>query len=150
AAVGSGAERFFSERFVRVVEAHLDGNRGRLRALAASDDAGGPFGFRAAGTEFALDPQISRRETPNGGVCVPAVRDVTDGRRSDDEQAAQLEHAQAARSEAEQAAEGSRLLAEASRMLSLSLDYELTLGGLARLLAGTLADWCTVDVVDEQ
>ncbi len=40
-------------------------------------------------------------------------------------------------------------LAEASQMLSSSLDYGTTLKNLARLVVPYLADWCTVDIVDE-
>ncbi|HEU0013348.1 MAG TPA: ATP-binding protein [Longimicrobium sp.] len=40
-------------------------------------------------------------------------------------------------------------LAEASRVLASSLDYETTLRSVARLAVPALADWCAVDVVDE-
>jgi len=42
------------------------------------------------------------------------------------------------------------LLAEASRILSTSLDYETTLSQLASISVPGLADWCTVDVLDAQ
>ncbi len=41
-------------------------------------------------------------------------------------------------------------LAEAGSILASSLDYDATLGGVARLAVPTLADWCTVDVVEEE
>jgi PAS domain S-box-containing protein len=40
-------------------------------------------------------------------------------------------------------------LAEASEILSSSLDYHLTLGELARLAVPGLADWCAIDMVGE-
>jgi two-component system cell cycle sensor histidine kinase/response regulator CckA len=40
-------------------------------------------------------------------------------------------------------------LAEASAMLASSLDYRATLAAVARLSVPRLADWCGVDVVDE-
>jgi PAS domain S-box-containing protein len=46
------------------------------------------------------------------------------------------------------AAARQRLLAEASRVLAASLDYEATLADLARLAVPDLADWCTVDMVE--
>ncbi len=46
------------------------------------------------------------------------------------------------------AEEGQRFLAEASIMLSASLDYQTTLENLARLAVPHLADWCAIDVVD--
>jgi PAS domain S-box-containing protein len=45
-----------------------------------------------------------------------------------------------------QAEETARFLAEASRMLGSSLDYETTLANVARLAVPRYADWCTVDM----
>jgi len=42
-----------------------------------------------------------------------------------------------------------QFLAEASVVLSASLDYEQTLANLARLVVERVADWCGVDVMDE-
>ncbi|MFL6255933.1 MAG: PAS domain S-box protein [Pyrinomonadaceae bacterium] len=42
-----------------------------------------------------------------------------------------------------------RFLAEASRVLGSSLDYETTLAGLARLAVEAMADYCLVDLVDD-
>ena len=42
-----------------------------------------------------------------------------------------------------------RFLAEASDVLSSSLDYHETLASVARLAVPTLADWCAVDIVEE-
>jgi PAS domain S-box-containing protein len=42
-----------------------------------------------------------------------------------------------------------RFLADASRVLGSSLDYETTLEGLARLAVAALADYCLIDLVDE-
>ncbi|MBV9787746.1 MAG: response regulator [Chloroflexi bacterium] len=47
-------------------------------------------------------------------------------------------------------AEGAlQFLAEASRMLSNSLDYETTLQSVAQLSVPILADWCAVDILQE-
>ncbi|OUL35507.1 PAS domain S-box protein [Nostoc sp. 106C] len=40
-------------------------------------------------------------------------------------------------------------LAEASGILASSLDYETTLASLAQLIVPEIADWCVVDIVDE-
>jgi PAS domain S-box-containing protein len=40
-------------------------------------------------------------------------------------------------------------LAEASRLLASSLDYQATLTTLAHLAVSTLADWCVVDMLEE-
>jgi len=50
---------------------------------------------------------------------------------------------------AEASSERASLLAEASRLLASSLDYEATLERLARLLVPALADLCVVDVVGD-
>jgi PAS domain S-box-containing protein len=44
---------------------------------------------------------------------------------------------------------GRAFLAEASRVLASSLDYQTTLRTVARLAVPTLADWCGVDVLTE-
>ncbi|HVE66660.1 MAG TPA: GAF domain-containing sensor histidine kinase, partial [Thermoanaerobaculia bacterium] len=44
----------------------------------------------------------------------------------------------------------SAFLAEASSVLASSLDYKATLATVARLAVPGMADWCVVDVVDEQ
>ena len=43
-----------------------------------------------------------------------------------------------------------QFLAEVSVALSASLDYEQTLATVARLVVQNFADWCAVDVMDEQ
>ncbi|HEU0300987.1 MAG TPA: ATP-binding protein [Longimicrobium sp.] len=47
------------------------------------------------------------------------------------------------------AEEARAFLAEASRVLASSLDFQTTLRAVARLAVPTLADWCGVDVVTE-
>src|SRR5205814_1606918 len=51
--------------------------------------------------------------------------------------------------ERRRAEETSRFLASASVELSRSLDYQQTLTKVAQLAVPTLADWCVVDVVDD-
>lgn len=48
-----------------------------------------------------------------------------------------------------QAKSRSDFLAEASAVLSSSLDYQKTLSALARLAVPYLADWCAVDVIED-
>jgi PAS domain S-box-containing protein len=57
---------------------------------------------------------------------------------------------QTARAELEAAQERLAFLAEASRVLSSSLDYEATLSRVAELAVPTLADWAVVDVRNDQ
>lgn len=51
--------------------------------------------------------------------------------------------------ERKQAEERLRFLAEASRILATSLDYTVTLENVARTAVPGIADWCTIDLVDE-
>jgi PAS domain S-box-containing protein len=54
-----------------------------------------------------------------------------------------------AREEAEHSRMQSAFLADAGTALSASLDYEATLAVVARLAVPTIADWCTVDIVND-
>jgi PAS domain S-box-containing protein len=69
--------------------------------------------------------------------------DITERRRAE-EQREQVIRAQVARAEAEAAEKRAAFLAEASTMLSASLDYERTLITISRLAIPTFADWCFV------
>jgi hypothetical protein len=50
--------------------------------------------------------------------------------------------------ERKRAEDAARFLAETSRALSESLDYEVTLERVAHLAVPSLADWCVVDIVE--
>jgi signal transduction histidine kinase len=63
-------------------------------------------------------------------------------------QALLLARERAARAAAEDAERRAAFLAEAGALLSESLDYEETLGRLGRLCVRSLADWCTIDLVE--
>jgi PAS domain S-box-containing protein len=52
--------------------------------------------------------------------------------------------------EQKRAERSQRFLAEASRLLSESLDYEVTLRTVADMAVPDIADWCAVEVVDEE
>jgi PAS domain S-box-containing protein len=77
-----------------------------------------------------------------------SFRDVTARRRAE-EQGRALEREHAARSEAENSQRRASLLAEASRVLSSSFDYQTTLAALVRLAVPTLADYCALDIVKD-
>ena len=51
--------------------------------------------------------------------------------------------------ERKRAEEAQRFLGQASSMFSSSLDYHETLASVARLAVPTLADWCAVDILEE-
>ena len=76
-----------------------------------------------------------------------SFRDVTARRRAD-EQSRALEREQSARAEAENSQKRAALLAEASRVLSASFDYQTTLAALVRLAVPAMADYCALDILE--
>src|SRR3954467_12057378 len=86
-------------------------------------------------------------DVPVGRVW--SFRDVTARRRAE-EQAHALALEQAARAEAENSQRRATLLAEASRVLSASFDYETTLAALVRLAVPDIADYCALDIVEAE
>jgi len=75
-----------------------------------------------------------------------SFRDVT-ARTHAEEQTTALVREQSARAEAENSEKRAALLAEASRVLSASFDYQTTLAALVRLAVPALADYCALDIV---
>ncbi|MRG94302.1 GAF domain-containing protein [Polyangium spumosum] len=78
------------------------------------------------------------------GVC----RDISERKRAEEERT-RLIREQIARAEAEDAARRSSFLAEASALLSSSLDYEATLEKIVRLVVPTMATYAMLDVASE-
>ena len=74
--------------------------------------------------------------------------EVTVRKRLEAARAALLTHEAAARTAAEEAGRRAAVLAEATAMLSTSLDHETTLASLARLAASAIADGCVVHVTE--
>ena len=77
-----------------------------------------------------------------------SLRDITD-RKKAEQRAHRLVLEQASRERAEEANRRSRFLAEASAALDASLDLDTTLSELARLIVPRLADWCVIELVEE-
>ena len=81
--------------------------------------------------------------------CISVVEDISERKEAERERARLLELERSARDEAERAGQRLTFLAEASTLLALSLDYEETLANVAKLAVPNVADWCTVDLVNE-
>src|ERR1051325_4823582 len=77
------------------------------------------------------------------------VGDFIKRTRAEEERDQLLIYERVARSEAETNAEKLAFLGEASTVLASSLDYHTNLMTVAKLAVNRLADWCAVDVVDE-
>ena len=104
-------------------------------------------GLRKDGREFPLELALDAWKTADGTFYSGIMRDVTERKRAEEERA-RLIHAQVARAEAEASERRSSFLAQASSILSASLDYEVTLNNLSTLVVPELADWYAVDMLD--
>lgn len=154
------AERMFGYRAAEVVGQEIDliiperqraAHRAGLRRYCSGvrkvADAGVTLelpALRRDGREFMIELSLTSLE-PVGGrphLVLALLRDVTERTR--------LRAEQAARVEAEAAGRRMAFLAEASTLLAASLDYEVTFRSLTRLVVPELADWCTVDILDDE
>ncbi|MDQ3914144.1 MAG: SpoIIE family protein phosphatase [Actinomycetota bacterium] len=106
-------------------------------------------GWRADGTEFPVELAITRVDVPGPPLFTGYLRDITDRRGSETERHQLLAREQAAREAAERAQERLAFLATASAEMSASLDYRRTLQSLVDLAVPRLADWCFVDVLQD-
>lgn len=140
-------------RFANTMAAHLFGHvRERL--------IGTPFGFPVvAGETTELDllgpegqrvveMRVAESEWEGRDAYIATLRDVTEQKRAE-EAARSLIREQTARSSAERAARRFRFMADASRLLSLPLEYTETLSTLAGLCVRDLADWAVIYALDE-
>ncbi|MGH2706329.1 MAG: SpoIIE family protein phosphatase [Actinomycetota bacterium] len=99
------------------------------------------------GSEFPVELAVVRVDLPGPPVFTGYIRDITKRKRAEAERAQLLAQARYAQEEAESAQRRLAFLAEASRMLSSSLDFSVTLKNLASLIVPSLAEWCVVHVV---
>lgn len=79
---------------------------------------------------------------------IAALSDITERKQTEDERV-QLVQEQAARALAEVSQQKSAFLAEVSAVLSSSLEYEQTLQSVANLAVPYFADWCSVDLLND-
>lgn len=98
------------------------------------------FRRRLARTHTGHDSAAQPFEGPDGGTA----------RGDSEDRARQLAREQEAREQAEAAEHRSQFLAHAAVLLDSSLDYQETLHRLAGLVVPELADWCIIDVLEEE
>ena len=94
--------------------------------------------------------RVLRDETGHPTGMIGVATDVTDRKEAEKERARLLEREREARADAEAAQETFEFLASASALLAESLDYRSTLARVARLGIPRLADWCSVEVPDDE
>jgi len=96
----------------------------------------------------ALNVGVVRDAAGNPAGLRWLVRDITHFKRAEAERSELLVRDRVVRAEAD-AARRLAFLAEASTLLSASLDSETTLQSVARLAVPFLADWCLVYIIDD-
>jgi PAS domain S-box-containing protein len=102
------------------------------------------------GTKIILSINASPLFDAEGDITsvIAALSDITE-RKQVNEERVRLVQEQTARTLAEAAQRRSTFLAEVSEMLASSLDYEQTLQSVAQLAVPYFADWCAVDLLNE-
>ncbi|MEP6937735.1 MAG: response regulator, partial [Chthoniobacterales bacterium] len=105
-------------------------------------------GYSLGAVDYILTPVVPEILRAKIAVFVDLYKKTALIKRQADERA-EFIRAQAARVEAEARQERLAFLAEASNALAGSLDYEVTFQNLARLVVPRLADFCIIDVVEE-
>ncbi|MDQ2730126.1 MAG: CHASE3 domain-containing protein [Armatimonadota bacterium] len=103
------------------------------------------------GTIFSIEDSAAPiRDDENTILGVVLVfRNITFERQAERERAELMVRERASRKAAERGADQLQFLAEASRVLASSLEYQTTLDEVAHLAVPVLADWCAIEVLDE-
>jgi two-component system cell cycle sensor histidine kinase/response regulator CckA len=106
------------------------------------------------GVHFLAEPGMPLRYRPGGamsllvvGLVAPGVAILVSRLHN---AARRGREAELSRADAEALDRRLSLLSQASTTLASSLDYEVTLRELARMLVPTLADWCAIHALDER
>jgi PAS domain S-box-containing protein len=103
------------------------------------------------GSHLEVSLSISPIRAADGTITGAATiaRDIGEQKKAERERARLLEAEQTARRRAEVIQGNVTFLARASEILAGSLDYQTTLGNVARLAVPYLGDWCTIDLVED-
>ena len=162
-----GAERIFGYTAEEAVgqsvtilipEDHLDEEPGILARLRAGEriEHYETVRMRKDGTLVDISLTVSPIRGPDDKVIGASkiARDITERKRAERELREAREQLEGLlgqegqmRMAAEAAESRAKLLAEASTLLTSSLNYETTLAQVASLAVPDLADWCTVDML---
>ncbi len=96
-----------------------------------------------------LTVSLVRDASGEPAYFISVVEDISERKKAQEERDLLLVREQLARAEAVEARRRLALLAASGPALSASLDYEQTLDGITRLLVPEIADWCLLDIVDD-
>ncbi len=129
----------------------------RIVQHALDPDSGGEYTveYRTVGLADGVERWVAAKGQAFFDASGRAVRfigtvlDITERKRAEEERHLLLAREQLARGEADRARRRLALLASVGPMLYSSLDYEETMEGIARLAVPELADWCLVDILEE-
>jgi PAS domain S-box-containing protein len=128
----------------------------RVVRQALDPEGGGEYRieYRTVGLTDSVERWVAARGQAffEGGRAyrfIGTVLDITERKRAEEERDLLLAREQLARVEAVRARRRLALLAAAGTTLSASLDFEATLEGIARLAVPELADWCLLDILEE-
>src|SRR5947199_8468073 len=105
-------------------------------------------GYSLGAVDYMLTPVVPEILRAKVGVFVDLFRKTEQVKRQAEERA-KLIREQAARAETEAQQKRFAFLADASKMLALSLDSQETFQTLARLIVPRLADFCLIDIADD-
>lgn len=105
---------------------------------------------QADGTTTVLSINASPLFDAEGGIThvIAAISDITEHKQVDEERVRLIQE-QMARTLAEAAQRRSAFLAKVSETLASSLDYEQTLQSVTQLAVPYFADWCAVDLLND-
>src|SRR5712691_6210813 len=108
------------------------------------------FAHCTSGPDVCVELTLSRLQSAadQRPLVLAVLRDISDRRQAEEERIDCIRE-QLARDESASAERRMKVLAEASRLLDASLDYEVTLQEVARVAVHTLADWCIVHLIEQ-
>jgi PAS domain S-box-containing protein len=126
--LGQPLAMLLPERYRHVHEQHVRHFAGAQVAARKMGERQAIVGLRRDGSEFPAEASISKLHVADSWIFTVVLRDITARKRTESAQ---------------------QFLAEAGALLASSLDYETTLGSVARLAVPTLADWCVIYIREE-
>ncbi len=132
------------------LEADLEQTRAMLRGESQTFTMEKRYVKKVGSTVWVnLTVSLVREASGEPRYFIAVIEDISERKRVEEERDLLLVREQLARAEAVAARRRLALLAAAGPTLSASLDYEDTLRRATRLLVPDLADWCLIDIAEE-